>query len=75
MIHALAKAINSLFSSGRFGLSQQSRGQQSPLSVYACGVDINLVSALRQTSLLLTCWMMHAKILARNIKAAKVATV
>ena len=61
MIPALAKAIDSLFSPGRFGLSRQSRGQRSPPSVYACAVDINLVSVLRQTSLLLFCCMMHAK--------------
>ena len=29
--------------------------------MYACAVGIRLVSALRQTPLLLTCWTMHAK--------------
>ena len=38
MIPALAKAISSLFSPGRFG--RQSRGQRSPLSVCACAVGI-----------------------------------
>ena len=50
MILALAKAITSLFSPGRSGLSRQSRGQRSPFSVYACAVGIKLVSTLRQTT-------------------------
>ena len=50
MIPAIAKVINSLFCPGWFGLSWQSRGQWSPLLVYACAVGIKLVSNLCQTS-------------------------
>ena len=64
MIPALEKAIDSLFCPCRFSLSRQSRGQRSPLAVYTCSIGTNLVSAVRHTSLLLTCWTMHAKILA-----------
>ena len=52
MIPALAKAMDSLFSPGEFGLSWKSRGQQSYRSMYACAISIKLVSTLRQTSLL-----------------------
>ena len=42
MIPALAKAIDSLYASRWFGLSWQSSGRQSPLSVYARAVGIKI---------------------------------
>ena len=42
MIPALAKAIDSLYAPGRFGLSWQSSRQQSHLSVYAHAVGIKI---------------------------------
>ena len=43
MIPALAKAINGLYAPGQFGLSWQSSGQQSTLSVYANAFGIEIV--------------------------------